>query len=300
MKIFFGFLYFLSSAIFSNSLNILLTESIYSNNNLKNIITKEIKLSCKSCKIVYFKTPPHQSQIKYILSHKNKHDVFIGANEFELNTLLIEKPNVSFELFDYSPYVILASSDAFPGFDFSKTYNWSEVAGTLKKKLLISNLKLSSTGNGFLHLAHINNDMKKSLKEMISQEFPSWSSMYSFFSRKKQGFVWTYLTSMIYHRCKEKNNLIKSIKVKGGYPVHREYIVFLNSKKRQLYKNINSAGLQKVLLAENWMLPALRGPGLSSCAEKIILENNYTNKISKKSHQYSLKDLVDWKDKWVF
>lgn len=102
----------------------------------------------------------------------------------------------------------------------------------------------------------------KAIKERVLTITPSWSAGYGLFQKGKVQFIFSYITSPIYHRTEENNFDYFVIPIKDSLPYHVEYFGILkNSKHQELAKQfvdfLFSKDAQAVVMNKNFMLPVV-------------------------------------------
>jgi thiamine transport system substrate-binding protein len=117
-------------------------------------------------------------------------------------------------------------------------------------------LKLKGDEAGFLFL--------RSLMPQIKAIFPSWSLAYSFFKRGETRFVFSYVTSPIYHQLEENDDSYRFLVFQEGHPYQVEYAAVPEKclqcrAAEQFIELMLGPTAQELIMKKNYMLPVIEG-----------------------------------------
>lgn len=99
------------------------------------------------------------------------------------------------------------------------------------------------------------------LKEKsVDRLSPSWSSSYSYFLSRPEGYVFSYFSSLLYHEKQASPENFQAVRFQQRHPVHVEYAGVLKNcshcSEAQLFlKFLHSKAAQEVLMNRNYMFP---------------------------------------------
>lgn len=126
------------------------------------------------------------------------------------------------------------------------------------------------------------------LKKYIHTVTPSWSAGYGLFKKKQSSYVFSYLTSPVYHWIEEKNFDFQPLYMDEGLPYHIEYTAIARSSKnlensKQFLEFILSSEAQEILLNKNYMLPVVANVSMNKEFKKLKKVKLFTGdqKISR-------------------
>jgi thiamine transport system substrate-binding protein len=102
------------------------------------------------------------------------------------------------------------------------------------------------------------------LKKTTFSVTPSWSAGYGLFKKKQSQYVFSYLTSPIYHWIEEKDLDYVPLYLEEELPYHIEYVGILSSSPNQsdaqeFLKFLFEPEAQKIIMSYNFMLPVVAG-----------------------------------------
>lgn len=147
------------------------------------------------------------------------------------------------------------------------------LSGLSPKSLALQDPAMSSPGLAFLYWLYalsLDNPSVKleerlsKLEPFIHSVSPEWSGSYSFFQSGAAKTVFTYLTSLVYHRVEKKETNFRAASFTEGHPVQIEYVGIPEQCRScglaEAFINILvSPEIQKVIMEKNYMLPVVKG-----------------------------------------
>ncbi|MDB2425980.1 thiamine ABC transporter substrate-binding protein [bacterium] len=154
-----------------------------------------------------------------------------------------------------------------------------------KKSVIVSDAAFSSPGKHFLFWFSQENSKftesrLKSFKNSIFKIAPSWTSSYGLFQKGNADYIFSYITSPMYHKLVEKKELVEPMFFEdvSSYPVQVEYVALnKNSKKAVLAKQFIDHLLedesQNTLMNKNFMFSV----------KKDVIQKSEFNQIYKKA-----------------
>ncbi|MBP7843689.1 MAG: thiamine ABC transporter substrate-binding protein [Proteobacteria bacterium] len=203
------------------------------------------------------------------------------------------------QLFDFSPFSIVVDKNKFK--DADKIISWNDLAKVFKNELIIQDPRMSNTGLGWLRAIYEFNLLKPEFNtQIVKKVFPSWSSSYEAFLSGLGAGVWTYLSSVAYHRCEEKKENYVALNLIEGYPVQREFVAL--SKNTLFERNAKnfmnfllSAQVQEKIPTLNWMFPGSQSARVKM-PQCFVDSSNYKT-IESKTFP-TMKLLEEWAERW--
>lgn len=215
-------------------------------------------------------------------------DLVIGLDQLNLKRAV---ENVNWKVVKPTPqdWVDVAKASTYPMFipiDWSPMtflYREGEVkpatslqkwlSGLSPKSVALQDPTMSSPGLGFLYWLYSLSvdDPSLSLEARITKlepyihsVSPEWSGSYSFFQSGAAKTVFTYLTSLVYHRVEKKAENFRAASFTEGHPVQIEYVGIPEQCRScglaEAFVNILlSPEIQKVIMEKNYMLPVIKG-----------------------------------------
>lgn len=189
-----------------------------------------------------------------------------------------------------------------------KIKNWNDLLkDEFKKKINIQDPRMSSLGLHLLFWLSEGDSFTrryiKRFKKSIFSISPSWSLSYGIFKKKKDHFVFSHITSLIYHWKKEKDQSYQYISWDLGHPYQVEYVGIpkqcSNCKKAfQFVQFLLTYKAQKILSEKNYMFPVVRGVPLTKEFSRLpqmkLLPIRKLRAFVEKKHE----KVKQWK-KWI-
>jgi thiamine transport system substrate-binding protein len=213
------------------------------------------------------------------------------------------KPSVysMFIPFDWSPMTFLSRGKIVEGTDLS-----TFLGAQPPRSIALQAADLSSPGLQFMYWMWSVAQLQKEplqkigslLKPKIHSFSPEWSASYSFFQSGSAQTVFTYLTSLVYHR--EKKEDFNYAQFSEGHPAQIEYVGIpdqcMSCGIAESFVNfLTEPDIQKLIMTKNYMLPAIAGVTAGTEFEKLpqlkILP--HANMDTFVDEQKSI--LTDWK-----
>lgn len=120
-------------------------------------------------------------------------------------------------------------------------------------------------------------DLGRVLGQMNKQKFEvtaSWTTAYNSFREKQTQFVFTYLTSLIFHWETEKNKDYQAQIFSAGHPFQIEYVGIPDTSKNpelaeKMIRLMLSDEGQKLIMTKNYMLPVRKSIRAGSVYEQL-------------------------------
>ena len=228
------------------------------------------------------------------LSPDRQVDVILGLDQLNLKTALKThkwknirlsptdfvpelKPSVysMFIPFDWSPMTFLSRKPIAAETDMRTFLSRQE-----NKSIALQAADLSSPGLQFMYwMWSLAQNQKEPLSQIagllkpkIHSMSPEWSGSYSFFQSKAADTVFTYLTSLVYHR-EKKENFNYGV-FTDGHTAQIEYVGIPEQCMscgigEAFVEFITSPEIQKIIMAKNYMLPSIAGVTAGTEFEKL-------------------------------
>ena len=290
-----------------NTLNILTYSSFQSPLGPASAIFKSFEKKC-NCKIKAINAGDALMIKQKLRFESKKVDVIIGLDQFlvfELNPAeyfkkiksdvkfdpiipSLDKKHAEYYLpFDWSPLTILKRTGETKYPKKLKDFSSNEFSGSL----LVSDASFSSPGKHFLFwLSQEKSKFTESklnlIKKAIYKIAPSWTTAYGLFQKGKADYIFSYITSPMYHKLVEKKDLVELMLFEdvSEYPVQVEYVALnKNTKKIKLaeafIEHLLSDESQNTLMNKNFMFSV----------KKDVIEKSKFNEVYKKAK--SIKSL---------
>ena len=170
-----------------------------------------------------------------------------------------------FVAFDWAPLTFLQREPGEKsGGVETKIYKLADYLATLRSGWILPNPRTSTVGLQFLFWAaaeapHRTLPLLKSAK--IKTVSPSWSQAYGLFQKQQTNVVFSYLTSVAYHRLEEKDFSVQPVHF-DRHPFHLEYAAVpdqcMNCElAKEFVQFLLSPTAQKILMTKNYMLPTM-------------------------------------------
>jgi thiamine transport system substrate-binding protein len=130
---------------------------------------------------------------------------------------------------------------------------------------------------------------------------PGWTEAYSLFLDKKAPLVWSYRTSLAYHRHENQGQLYTFVELKEGAPIQIEGAAITISPDqkqklgaaRQFLEILISEKIQEALPKRQWMMPVRQNVQLSKEFDGLAPKNEI---ISIRPTATALQEsLASWK-----
>ncbi len=219
---------------------------------------------------------------------KPKADIVLGLDQFQINDPGVRSffnPLPDYE-FDKNPKI---SDDKIRDSHFI-AYNWAPMAFVYRhaeienpprelddftkeertRKIILLDPRTSSPG--FIFFSWLLQERgEKGAKDFLSQirrnvytVAPSWSAGYGMFKKKQSSYIFSYVTSPIFHWVEEGDPDYRALKLKDPMPYHIEYVgvVASSGKKSQGQRFIEfllTPPAQEIIMNKNYMLPVVSG-----------------------------------------
>lgn len=174
-----------------------------------------------------------------------------------------------------------------------------------KRKFALQDPRTSSPGMQFL--AWIKKSMseeeyKKYLEQIIDQAHsfsPSWTTAYGLFIKKQVHYVFSYMTSPIYHQLIEKNSNYYALPFPEKHPVQVEFAGIPADcrqceKAEQFINLMMSDEGQKIIMNKNFMFPVLTSIKQGTLFNDINVKNVISFEIPSVNDIESL--IGDWSE----
>jgi len=264
-------------------------------------IKKQFEEKCQ-CTVEYIDVGGSATTIEKIkLDEKRRVDVVVGMDLLLLDRVFhsirvqdLEKPQV--ELRDELKDMV------FPRF---VPYDWAPMGfiyrkGELKesqslqaflaeapeKSVALEDPEVSSTGLEWLYwlykTATLNQSLNQSkfegalqsLRRVTAMVAPTWSSAYGLFKKNQAKAVFSYQTSLVYHRAVEKDYRYEFMQFSEGHPAQIEYAFVPDAcwnctVAKKFVENLLTPEVQKILAEKNFMLPVIKNVELSEEFQKL-------------------------------
>lgn len=163
-----------------------------------------------------------------------------------------------------------------------------------KKKIVFQDPRGSTPGFVFAHYLrsldskNYKNHLKK-WKEQTLAVSPDWGSSYELFLSNSVSAVWTYETSLAYHRKDNKGDHYIFRRLKEGHPLQVEGAFILKNQtseslkaSQDLIKVLLSKEIQSILPETQWMLPVRNDIKMSRYFDGLISPPQNLTFISEK------------------
>lgn len=260
--------------------------------------------------------------LQRVLLEKNNTiaDVILGLDQFqielpEIQNLFSDAPRFNINVDQFAPSENIQTSKLL-------AYNWAPMtfiyrqsdkdrlpknledllSQDVKGKLVLLDPRTSSPGYIFFEWVvwklGIEGSKKffKQLKPKIYTVTPSWSAGYGLFKKKQSQYIFSYLTSPVYHWKEEGNVDYQPVYLEEELPYHIEYVGILKSSSRQkiaeeFVEFLLDPEAQKIIMNKNYMLPIAAGVSKNSDFSK--LKNI---KLFKSENRLSREEVLNvWK-----
>ncbi len=137
----------------------------------------------------------------------------------------------------------------------------------------------------------------KKLNSHIHSYSSGWSVAYGIFKNKQADYVFSYVTSPIYHLVEEKDSGYLSLEFKEPHPLQIEFVGVPETCKNcdsavRFAQFLQSDEAQKILMTKNYMLPVVNRIKESTAFDSVKVYKTKPFKIYKKSQ------LDDWIQVW--
>lgn len=245
------------------------------------------------------------------LNPKDHVDMVIGLDYLTLNKAQQNHQWLNYKVNDVEfSKDFLRTTDSFTPYDWSPMtfiYRDSEVENLPKslsdmtgpefhKKFLFQDPRSSTPGQQFLFWSLSEYGLEQGFKltgkllRNIKKLSPSWSAAYGYFQQKKASYVFSYLTSLIYHWKVEKNFDYKAVVFEHNHPVQIEYFgIPKKCTNCDLAKNfanfLMTISAQEIIAEKNYMYPVIK---------QVVLDEDYKNLPELKT--YSLDSYTLFQD----
>ncbi|MAV90244.1 MAG: thiamine ABC transporter substrate-binding protein [Bdellovibrionaceae bacterium] len=165
--------------------------------------------------------------------------------------------------FDYSPMTFIYRSEEVP----TPPQSLNELLGAeYKSSLSLQDPRSSSPGLQFLSWVSEHPhpvEFLKKLKPNVHSVSPSWALSYGLFKKNQSRFVFSYVTSLVYHRVIEQQPQYDALNFSEGHPVQVEYAgVPSGCRNCELGKNFARFLLEKnsqfQIAEKNFMYPSVK------------------------------------------
>jgi thiamine transport system substrate-binding protein len=252
--------------------------------------------------------------------NKTKADMVLGVDQFqlsnpEMNSFFSPHPKLNMN-WDESVPVEKLETSSFVAFSWSpmtfiyrtsdngvlpKTLN-DFTANSFKGKIILLDPSTSSPGYIFFHWVLEKMGEKGTLeffseiKKNVYNVTPSWSAGYGLFKKKQAQYIFSYVTSPVYHWVEEKNFDYQPLYLEDELPYHMEYAGILNSSSNkkiaeQFLEFLLEPETQKIIMNKNYMLPVIAG-----VKNNTPFENLKKIKLFESKNQSSSEDVLRvWK-----
>lgn len=172
------------------------------------------------------------------------------------------------------------------------------------KRFLFQDPRSSTPGQQFLfwtlkEYGEQGFQVTKQLLNNIKKLSPSWSASYGYFQQKKASFVFSYLTSLIYHWKVDKDFNYQAINFDHPHPVQVEYFAITQKciqceLAESFAKHMMTKPAQKTLAEKNYMFPAIKDITLSEEYSKLPNLKTY----SLQDYEFFQEDFTRWIKTW--
>lgn len=219
---------------------------------------------------------------------KTTADIVLGLDQFNLSdskftSLFSEPPKLEFKVDEAAPAEKIKFGDFV-------AYCWSPItlihrssdknftpqkledllSSNFKDKIILLDPRTSAPGYIFFHwLVQTKGeegakDFVSKIKKSVYTVTPSWSMGYGLFKNKQADYIFSYLTSPVYHWIEEKNYDYQPLYLEDPLPYHIEYAGILKSTRNQrlaedFIKFLYDKDAQRIIMDKNYMLPITAG-----------------------------------------
>lgn len=171
-------------------------------------------------------------------------------------------------------------------------------SSNFKNKIVILDPRTSAPGYIFFHwlVQSMGEEGAKNfiskIKKNVYAVTPSWSAGYGFFKKHHAQYIFSYLTSPVYHWTEENNDDYQPLYLKDPLPYHIEYAGILKSSKNKEHaeifiKFLFDSEVQKMIMSKNYMLPITAG-----VREKTKFNKLHKVDLEKDLAQISRKEIL--------
>lgn len=207
-------------------------------------------------------------------------DMIIGFDQFEIETAQksIDWKTLKFDTKDFEKVIAQDFAN-----EFFVPYDWGLLSFVGKKglpeiktlrdlmspdfhkKFALQDPRTSSPGLQFLSWLTKEEFTLQEMSQVIDQAYsiaPSWSSAYSLMTRGQVDYVFSYVTSPLYHQLIEKNNNYQAFKLSEPLPIQVEYFGITEfcqncELAEKFAQYLVSREGQKIIMEKNFMFPVL-------------------------------------------
>lgn len=178
------------------------------------------------------------------------------------------KHEPEFLAFDYSPMTFVYRREQGTESLNASTVNSIDdlTQPQLKDALVLEDPRSSSPGLQFLYwILDVKGvdegfEFLAKLAPNVKSVAPSWSAAYGLFTKNEARFVFSYLTSPVYHAVNEQDDRYQALLLKEGLPLQIEYMGVpencIECDAAQLFVQfLLKPEIQKLIMTKNYMLP---------------------------------------------
>jgi thiamine transport system substrate-binding protein len=278
-------------------------------------LIREFEKTC-DCHVQTVQVDDSSLMIQKLLSEKKKRvDLVIGLDQMHLSEARERLEwQVLFELTDRHSDIEFSQDKLFAPLDWAPLtfiYRKSEVKKPptslddflkpeWRNSIALQDPRTSTVGLQFVSWVHLLKKDKaleflKQLKPALHSISPSWSTAYGLFKKKQSKFVYSYLTSPVYHWVEDKDLDYQPLVLKEKLAVQHEWIAVPKDSGNtplaiSFIEFLLSDSAQRVIMQKNFMFPAKEAvmagtPFGSLPLVETFLLSDYTS--------IQLKDLLD-------
>lgn len=214
-------------------------------------------------------------------SSRTDADVVIGLDQSNLGLVRSRLLDQKATPYDQSPLVWVADQDELKKRGLESPKRIADlVSEKYRKQFLLQDPRGSTPG--LIHLLFLSRkiadpqalkDFLKKLRPNVLALTPSWSASYSLFKKGQAPMVWTYLSSIAYHRENDdkEGKKFAPVFLDEGAPVQVEYAAVLKDspKARAVIQVLTSAEVQVEIPKRNWMFPIRKDVALPESFSKL-------------------------------
>lgn len=201
----------------------------------------------------------------------------LGPDLGEVDEELKSSANDNWLAFDWSPLTFIYRKD-----EVTPATNFMDLlVDSPANKVSLEDPRTSALGQQFLlwllsttgEIEEFSRVVHQLSKDKIKIA-PTWSISYSAFRQKQTQYVFTYLTSLIFHWETEKNENFQAHVFSKGHPFQVEYLGIPGNARNielaeKMIKLILSDEGQKVIMERNFMLPVRKKLKAGTAYEKL-------------------------------
>lgn len=202
--------------------------------------------------------------------------------------------------FDHGVLTLIADRSQLKAGELQSVISFRDLTGSAwKRKLLLQDPRASTPGLALLMLTSDRmgegawaywNALRPSWLALL----PSWATAYQMFLKKEAPYVWSYTTSVAYHREQGDADRFAPVFFNEGNPVQIEGAFLVKgafdtpAEKKLALRFLDfllEDEAQKIISEENWMLPVIEGISLKSEFQNLPVPPKKLNLVPPSSSQ---------------